>query len=116
MNGHDELCRLYRAETKSTSIHKSFMPATATSQTQQINLDCRLILTYIYSILNDKTKLTRYFSKKTSKNIMMMMIMIPNESFSPESGGRVKARMAMEAIRMQGIIRLRKLKKKKHLV
>ena len=40
------------------------------------------------------------------------MMMIPNESFSPESGGRVKARMAMDAIRMQGIIRLKKLKKK----
>ena len=43
------------------------------------------------------------------KMMMLMMIMIPNESFSPESGGRVKARMAMDAIRMQGIIRLKKL-------
>ena len=43
--------------------------------------------------------------------MMMMMMMIPNESFSPESGGRVKARMAIEAIRMQGIIRLKKLGK-----
>ena len=38
------------------------------------------------------------------------MMMIPKESFSPESGGRVKARMAMEAMRMQGIIRLKKLR------
>ena len=39
------------------------------------------------------------------------MMVIPKESFSPESGGRVKARIAMEEIRMQGIIRLKKLRK-----
>ena len=35
---------------------------------------------------------------------------IPKESFSPESGGREKARMAMEEMRMHGMIRLKKLK------
>ena len=38
------------------------------------------------------------------------MRLIPKESFSPESGGRVKARMAIEAMRMHGIIRLKKLR------
>ena len=33
----------------------------------------------------------------------------PKESFSPESGGSVKARMAIEEIRMHGMIRLKKL-------
>ena len=32
----------------------------------------------------------------------------PKESFSPESGGRVKPRTAMEAMSTQGTIRLKK--------
>ena len=33
---------------------------------------------------------------------------LPSESFSPESGGRVKPRTAIEAMSMQGTIKLKK--------
>lgn len=35
-------------------------------------------------------------------------LIIPRESFSPESGGRVKPRTAIEAMRRQGTIKLKK--------
>ena len=33
---------------------------------------------------------------------------LPSESFSPESGGRVKPRTAIDAMRTQGTMRLKK--------
>jgi hypothetical protein len=38
----------------------------------------------------------------------MIIMFSPRPSFSPESGGRVKPRMAMEEMRRQGTIRLEK--------
>ena len=39
---------------------------------------------------------------------IMMKLFSPSDSFSPESGGRVKPRTAMEAMSKQGTIRLKK--------
>ena len=46
-----------------------------------------------------------YPSHLTQKN---KSVILPNESFSPESGGRVKPKTAIEAISKQGTIRLKK--------
>ena len=67
--------------------------------------------------MKNKTKQTKQV-KETDRNGGSLplllphkkMRLIPKESFSPESGGRVKARMAIEAMRIHGIIRLKKLR------
>ena len=56
------------------------------------------------------TKKMRMILRTTCSTSPQKDEVIPKESFSPESGGRVKARMAIEAMRMQGIIRLKKLR------
>ena len=38
----------------------------------------------------------------------LLILVLPKDNFSPESGGRVKPRTAMEAMRRQGTIRLQK--------
>ena len=40
--------------------------------------------------------------------LMLLVGGVPRESFSPESGGRVKPSTAMEAMRTQGTIREKK--------
>jgi len=42
------------------------------------------------------------------KMVMANIMVTPNESFSPESGGRVKPRTAMLEMSRQGMIRLEK--------
>ena len=37
-----------------------------------------------------------------------LLVYVPSESFSPESGGKVKPSTAMEAMRTQGTMRLKK--------
>ena len=39
---------------------------------------------------------------------MFLEINLPSDNFSPESGGRVKSRTAMEDINKQGTIKLKK--------
>ena len=56
------------------------------------------------------TKKMRMILRTTCSTSPQKDEVIPKESFSPESGGRVKARMAIEAMRMHGIIRLKKLR------
>ena len=46
--------------------------------------------------------------EEVSPYCLLMESVSPRESFSPESGGRVKPRTAMEAISTQGTIRLKK--------
>ena len=56
------------------------------------------------SLLKYSEKIVKKFVCK----ILKKMGHLPSESFSPESGGRVKPRTAIDAMRTQGTMRLKK--------
>ena len=43
-----------------------------------------------------------------SDAIWVVVVVVPSDNFSPESGGRVKSRTAIEEMRRQGTMRLKK--------
>ena len=53
-------------------------------------------------------RIRQHFVMILNMNDVKKGVISPSESFSPESGGRVKPRTAMEAMSTQGTIRLKK--------
>ena len=53
-------------------------------------------------------KILKRLLKVCMESMQKRWVYLPSESFSPESGGRVKPRTAIDAMRTQGTMRLKK--------
>ena len=48
------------------------------------------------------------FAALFHSDAIWVVVVVPSDNFSPESGGRVKSRTAIEEMRRQGTMRLKK--------